>query len=665
MDDDRNAIKPNRKGIISAKMGETAKESKSPLKQVIKPKNKEISEALDRTVLRPDKRKKMKTMPPPKAEETEIRGRKEVSSYEELINELDEVDIGVLTRGMKRVFNRSKKIRPGFSSSWVSPHPPEGAKAISSYEIDGSIVTLFQLPEEVESSYHVKPIEYDLPLGQIKLIHLARSQLTDRYPKNIKIDNPEQAREYISKLGNRLIYQLAKKNGIRLGTNRTEEMKSVKKLSEVLAKYTAGFGVVEFFLKDPHVQDIYIDASPSDNRVYIKLGGLNEPLLSEKCVTNVSVGEEDAESLLSRFRYESGRPFSEAMPVLETDLSAYKARATAIGKPLSPEGIAIALRRHSSDPWTLLKLIDNGTITALGAGLMSFLIDGKSTILVVGSRGSGKTSLLGALMLEFPQNQRILTIEDTLELPVPRMQEIGYKVQSLFVQSSLGGKAEMSADEALRISLRLGESAIVMGEVRGQEARTLYEAMRAGTAGSSVLGTFHADSAKSVYQRVVHDMHISPKSFLATDIIVVAGVTRPAGSQIQKRKVMQIAEIKKHESEENMFQDLMLYDEGINKLLETEAFNYRSERIGTIAASWGMSLEECIGNIQMRAEYRLMMVDYARQHHKPQLLTAEWVSKSNSTFWNLIEKYRIGSKIDNKKVIEDWKKWFERSAIYA
>jgi Tfp pilus assembly pilus retraction ATPase PilT len=296
---------------------------------------------------------------------------------------------------------------------------------------------------------------------------------------------------------------------------------------------------------------------------------------------------------------------------------------------------------------------------------MSFLIDGKSTMLVVGSRGAGKSSLLGALMLEFPQNQRILTIEDTLELPVIKMQEIGYKVQSLFVQSSLGGKAEMNADEALRISLRLGESAIVMGEVRGQEARTLYEAMRAGTAGSSVLGTFHADSARSVYQRVVHDMNIPSKSFLATDIIVVAGVARPGGSQKQKRTLLQVAEVRKHEDEDNMFQDLMLYNEAEDKISETDSFNYRSERIGTIAASWNMTLEECVNNIHTRAKYRQIMVEYAKEHQKSQLLSAEWVLKSNTIFWNLIEKHRKGSKIDYENLMKDWTLWFERSAQYA
>jgi Tfp pilus assembly pilus retraction ATPase PilT len=245
------------------------------------------------------------------------------------------------------------------------------------------------------------------------------------------------------------------------------------------------------------------------------------------------------------------------------------------------------------------------------------------------------------------------------------MQKIGYKVQSLYVQSSLGGKAEMTADEALRISLRLGESAIVMGEVRGQEARTLYEAMRAGTAGSSVLGTFHADSAKSVYQRVVHDMNISPKSFLATDIIIVSGVARPGGSQKQKRTLLQIAEVRKHEEEDGMFSDLMVYDEIRDLLVETDTFNYRSERIGTIASSWNMSLEECIENIHSRARYREIMVEYAKKHDKPQLLSAAWVAKSNTTFWNLIEKHRKGSRIDHDKLMEEWVLWFKRSAQYA
>lgn len=613
----------------------------------------------------PHAQKEGVTVSKPKVEHKKKIEKRDQSSFEEIPQTIKRIDIQNVKRGIERILDKNREIRPGFSYSWVNPLPPEGAKRIESYDINGSMVTLYHLPEETESYYYIYPNEYYLPIEHMKLIHLARENLMEHYPRNIQLEKPQQARAYVSKLGNKLIYSLAKRHEIDIGYNRNEEMLNVKKLSEILAKYTAGMGIVEIFLKDPYVQDIYIDASSVENRIYITLGGLHHPLLTEKCLSNISVGSEDTESLLSRFRYESGRPFSEAMPVLETDLSAYNTRATAIGKPLSPEGIAIALRRHSTDPWTLLKLIDNNTISALAAGLISFLIDGRSTILVAGSRGAGKSSLLGAIMLEFPQSQRILTIEDTLELPVPKMQELGYKVQSMSVQSSLGGKSEMNADEALRVSLRLGESAIVMGEVRGAEAKTLYEAMRAGTAGSSVLGTFHADSARAVYQRVVHDMGIPAKSFTATDIVIVAGITRPGGSQKQKRRVLQIAEIRKHESEENMFQDLMKYDEVKDAIVETGDFDYRSERIGMIANSWGMSMEECIRNIHTRAEIRSRIVEYARANNKPQLLTTPWVLKSNNTFWNLLDKYRIGSKIDYDALLKDWTAWFDRSAGYA
>ena len=119
-----------------------------------------------------------------------------------------------------------------------------------------------------------------------------------------------------------------------------------------------------------------------------------------------------------------------------------------------------------------------------------------------------------------------MTIEDTLELPSDYMRRMGYKVQSMLVDERIQGTANTRADEALRVSLRLGESAIVMGEVRGEEAKTLYQSMRAGRAGSAILGTVHGDSAQSVYQRMVYDVGIPPEAFMATDVIITLGTVR-------------------------------------------------------------------------------------------------------------------------------------------
>jgi len=309
-----------------------------------------------------------------------------------------------------------------------------------------------------------------------------------------------------------------------------------------------------------------------------------------------------------------------------------------------------------------------GSLTPLAAGLMSFLIDGKATIIVTGSRGAGKTSLLGALLLEFPKSQRMLTIEDTLELPGMKMQAMGYKVQSLFIQSSIGSIGERSAVDALKVSLRLGESAIVMGEVRGEEAKTLYEAMRAGTAGSSVLGTFHANSAKAVYERIVYDMGINRESFTATDIVIVAGLSRPSGIQDTIKRVTQITEIKKDISlaEDEMFQDLMVYNPKKDLIEPTKSLNKRSALLRSIAKKWSMSVDEVIRNINVRADIKQTLVQKARELNAPHLLGIEAVSTANNIFWNVIQRhYSSFRKIDYGTLYDEWLNIFTRRVLHA
>ena len=587
-----------------------------------------------------------------------------------IISGISKVDPGNIKKAVSRIFKKNVMIRPGFSSSWVYPMAPENSVKLTEYNIGDSKVTLYAIPNETETIYHLALYEYSLPQKYVELIQLARAELMQHYPKHVQLRELKQTRNYVVRIGIRLIYKLARKYGIDIGATRTEELRTVKKLAEILSKYVAGLGVIETLLHDKYVQDIYIDAPASENKVHLRVYGIPDPRVQNRCLTNITIGEEDAEALLSRFRLESGRPFSEAFPILETDLLTYDTRVTVVGKPLSPQGLAFALRRHSTDPWTLLKLIYLGSMTPLMAGLLSFLIDGRSTILVSGARGAGKTSLVGALMLEFPQSQRILTIEDSLELPVPEMQLLGYKVQSILVQSPISGgmTGELSANEALKVSLRLGESAIVLGEVRGIEAKTLYEAMRVGTAGSAVLGTIHASSANAVYERVVHDIGISPYSFKATDIIVQANYTRVGGTMRMIRKVTDITELRKESEKLGDFQSLIYYDEANDQFIETEALKSKSERIGQIAKMWGISYTDALQNIGIRAAYRSKIVEYAQTYNKPQLLTAKWVALSNNVFWNLIEKYQGGDKtkrLDYVQILNDWTKWFEKAVRYA
>jgi type IV secretory pathway ATPase VirB11/archaellum biosynthesis ATPase len=565
-----------------------------------------------------------------------------------------------LVTGMKRVLSENSSVRPCFSSSWVTSNRESGSDLITAYKVGDEEVGLQYLKDKGDCVYCISPLEYQLPLSHVKLIHLVLEELMDHHPENVSLESLEQTRGYIIRQAEELIPELASKHEILLGSNREEELENGKTVAEIVAKYTSGLGVMEVLLRDNHVQDVYVDAPASSSHVHVVISGVDDERMGTKLATNIRLGEDAAESLLSKFRLESGRPFSESMPVLEHNLPSFGTRVTVVGPPLSPNGIAIALRRHSTRPWTLLKLIANGTLTAEAAGLISFLIDGRSTILVAGSRGAGKSSLLGAMMLEFPQSQRIITIEDTLELPVSAMHELGFKIQSLYVQSSLGGKGQMTADEALRVSLRLGESVLVMGEVRGQEARTLYEAMRAGTAGSSVMGTFHADSARAVFERVVHDMGINAKSFTATDVVIVCGLTKPGGTQRERRRVVQIAEIVKEA--EGDFRDLLLFNEMEDRLLSGDG---ESSRIHNIAKSWGMRAQDAIGNIEVRSRMREAIVDFALKEDRPSLLEAGFVIRSNVAFRQLIEKHHSSGAIDCGGVLREWKEWFNKVAGYA
>ncbi len=320
---------------------------------------------------------------------------------------------------------------------------------------------------------------------------------------------------------------------------------TIDQLAEVAVRYTVGFGALEHLLSDDRVEDIYVDAPCASVPVHVTLGGVSGSSSTVRAETNLLLSDLELQALIARLRYYSRRPFSEAFPVLETDVPGFDSRATLVGQPLSPHGPALALRRHSRKAWTLLRLVQNGTLTAQAAGLISFLVDGRCSMLVCGPRGAGKSSLLSAVMFELPPSQRVLAIEDTLELPVRKMQELGYRAQSLLIEGGLDKGVDQAAEEALRVSLRLGESALVMGEVRGREAATLYESMRTGKAGSAVLGTIHGDSARSVYERVVHDMGIAPEAFSATDVILSLALTRPLGSHRQVRRLSEVAALAK------------------------------------------------------------------------------------------------------------------------
>jgi flagellar protein FlaI len=351
--------------------------------------------------------------------------------------------------------------------------------------------------------------------------------------------------------------------------------------------------------------------------------------------------------------------------VLDLNLSEFGARVAAIGRPLSPEGLAFTLRRHKTTPWTLPQFVRNRSLTPEAAGLLSLLVDSQASILIAGSRGAGKTSLLGGLMLEIPQKFRIISIEDTLELPISRFQAIGFKIQSLHVQSATtGSEVELRAEDALRAALRLGESVLVIGEVRGAEAKVLYEAMRIGAAGNSVMGTIHGATTRDVFERVVYDLGIPPTSFKATDAIVVAAPIRPGGSVSRVRRVVQITEVGKDWKADPMgrggFADLMIYNQRDDQLKPTKRIRESSQLVATIARKWGIKEAEVMNNLELRARVQWALVKTSAELNIPKLLEAEFVVSSNNALHQLLEEQlQLHKVIDYNGTFQRWHDWLK------
>ncbi|MFW3145963.1 MAG: ATPase, T2SS/T4P/T4SS family [Thermoplasmatota archaeon] len=488
---------------------------------------------------------------------------------------------GAWWSGIAELAERSLMEKPSFSGSWLLPC--ETIKAMDSRE-NRFLKTMIISDEEGESRrYVVDPFEYRMRMGAVRLVRRTMEDLGRHPPPQAVIDDENGLRSYIE---NRASGMLSRTDA---------DVESVQVLSRLAGQYTSGYGIIEHLLRDERVQDIYIDAPAGSRPVYVTLGGAMPPELQGTYPTNIQLTEREMRRLTSILSYYCGRPFNEAVPVLECDMELYNARATAVSPPLSPRGISLALRKHSHDPWTLLRLVKAGSITDLAAGFLSMAADGRSSMMIAGPRGAGKSSLLGALLFELDPSQRIIIIEDTPELPTRSLSISGYKVLGLTVGSSEAATSE----KALRTALRLGESVIVMGEVRGPETKILYEAMSAGTAGSAVMGTFHADSAVSVYKRAVEDLGVSPGSFSATDLVVVSGLVQPRGAKTRMRRVVQIAELVK-EGPQGTFRDLFTYDSRNDRLLKTPDYE-DSGLVSRISKIWGISRSELLSEIELRS----------------------------------------------------------------
>lgn len=558
------------------------------------------------------------------------------------------------------------EVLPNFTFTRLMAQLPEQAQLINQYiigsDVESATVTILKKKDDAKYIYHLMPPEYTLNEEHYMLLHLARSVLIEHRPKAEEFTDPDKTRHVFFNIAKDLLSELSQHKKINLS------YRELMKLSKILVRYTIGYGLIEVLLMDKNLQDIMLNAPLTLNPIFVRHQYYDE------CVSNIVPSFEDAESWAGKLRLQSGRPLDEANPVLDTDLvfGNIRARVAAIKEPLSPNGLAYAFRRHRDDPWTLPLFIKHKMLNAFTAGLLSFLVDGNRSLLVAGTRSSGKTSMLGALMLEVLPKIRIIVIEDTLELAVDTMRKLGYDILRMKVRSALvSGSTEIEAAEGIRTSLRLGDSALIVGEVRSTEARALYEAMRIGALANVVAGTIHGDSPYGVFDRVVNDLDVPETSFKATDLILVANPIRTPDGLHSVKRIMSLTEVRKHWKrdplEEKGFVDLLRYNVEKDELEPTaELINGESEIIKAIAANvkgWAGNWDAVYDNILLRGKCKQEIVDAAEQLNKPQLLEAPFNALANIMFHTISDEIREKSGLPlSNKVFPLFKQWLYEKA---
>jgi pilus assembly protein CpaF len=320
-------------------------------------------------------------------------------------------------------------------------------------------------------------------------------------------------------------------------------------LSEVLDEIF-GLGPIEILLKDPMVSDILINGP---KQVYIERQGRLEK-------TNVTF-KDDAHLMrvIQRIATNVGRRIDESTPMLDARLDD-GSRVNAIIAPLTLDGPSVSIRRFGTNPIDIQKLLELESVTEDMVFFLEACVQCKINILISGGTGTGKTTLLNALSRWIPSGERVVTIEDAAELQLQREHVVRLETRP----ANIEGKGRIAQRDLVRNSLRMRPDRIVVGEVRGDEALDMLQAMNTGHEGS--MTTIHANTPRDALRRLENMVSMAGMSIpvkaireqISSALDVLVQIGRLVGG---RRKIINIAEITGMEGDTVCLNDIFRFQQ--------------------------------------------------------------------------------------------------------
>ncbi|PSP94369.1 secretion system protein [Halobacteriales archaeon QS_4_62_28] len=308
----------------------------------------------------------------------------------------------------------------------------------------------------------------------------------------------------------------------------------VEKLLYVLRRDFIGYQRIDPVKHDINVEDISCDGYNS--RVFVYHTDY------EQIISNVEHGEEELNDFVVKLAQRSGKGISKRQPQVDATLPDGSRAQLTLGREVSDHGTNYTIRQFKDVPFTPIDLINWNTFSLDEMAFLWLCIENNKSLIFAGGTASGKTTSLNAVSLFIPSNSKIVSIEDTREVELPQRNWVASVTRPSFGEDDKGDVDEFDLLEA---ALRQRPDYIVMGEIRGEEGRVLFQVM---STGHTTYTTFHADSVGEVIKRFTTDpINVSKTLFTALDLVSIQTQTRVEGNKVRRNK--SLTEINEYSAE--------------------------------------------------------------------------------------------------------------------
>ncbi|WP_439025985.1 ATPase, T2SS/T4P/T4SS family [Haloarchaeobius sp. DT45] len=308
----------------------------------------------------------------------------------------------------------------------------------------------------------------------------------------------------------------------------------VEKLLYYLKRNFIGYERIDPIKHDINVEDISVDGYHSP--VFVYHSGY------EQIISNIYHGQRELDDFVVKLAQRSGKGISKRRPQVDATLPDGSRAQLTLGKEVSDHGTNYTIRQFKEVPFTPIDLINWNTFSLDEMAFLWLCIENHKSLIFAGGTASGKTTSLNAVSLFIPSNTKIVSIEDTREVELPQRNWIASVTRPSFSEDAEGDVDEFDLLEA---ALRQRPDYIVMGEIRGEEGRTLFQVM---STGHTTYTTFHADSVGEVLKRFTTDpINVSKTMFTALDLVSIQTQTRVQGNKVRRNK--NLTEINHYDAE--------------------------------------------------------------------------------------------------------------------